>query len=39
MALFDAFYFVQCTLFFFMIVAIGLRMRELSPPAVELRAV
>jgi polysaccharide biosynthesis protein PslJ len=39
MALFDAFSFVQCTLFFFMIVAIGLRMRELSPPAVELRAV
>jgi hypothetical protein len=39
MALFDAFYFVQCTLFFFMIVALGLRMRELSPPAVDLRAV
>ncbi len=39
MALFDAFYFVQCTLFFFMIVAIGLRVRELSPPAVDPRAV
>ena len=33
MAVFDAFYFVQCTLFFFMIVAMGLRVRELSPPA------
>jgi hypothetical protein len=39
MAVFDAFYFVQCTLFFFMIVAMGLRARELSPPTVDLRAV
>jgi hypothetical protein len=39
MFLFDAFYFVQCTLFFFMIAAIGLRARSLSPPSVDLRAV
>ena len=39
MIVFDAFYFVQCTLFFFMIVAIGFRARALSPPAVDLRAV
>jgi len=39
MALFDAFYFVQCTLFFFMIVAIGLRARELTPPSGDLRVV
>lgn len=39
MALFDAFYFVQCTLLFFMIAAMGLRARELSPPAVDLRLV
>ncbi|HEU4450245.1 MAG TPA: O-antigen ligase family protein [Gaiellaceae bacterium] len=40
MFLFDAFYFVQCTLFFFMVVAIGLRMRALSSPSPsrELRA-
>ncbi|MGH3037181.1 MAG: O-antigen ligase family protein [Gaiellaceae bacterium] len=39
MFLFDAFYFVQCTLFFFLIAAIGFRARSLSPPAVDLRAV
>lgn len=39
MAVFDAFYFVQSTLFFFMIVAIGFRVRGLSPPSVDMRAV
>jgi hypothetical protein len=39
MIVFDAFYFVQCTLFFFMIAAIGFRIRGLSPPSVDLRAV
>jgi hypothetical protein len=39
MAVFDAFYFVQCTLFFFVIVAIGFRVRGLSPPSVDMRAV
>jgi len=39
MFLFDAFYFVQCTLFFFMIAAIGFRARSLSTPAVDMRAV
>ncbi|MGH3024512.1 MAG: O-antigen ligase family protein [Gaiellaceae bacterium] len=38
MAVFDAFYFVQCTLFFFLIVAIGFRARALSPPSVDMRA-
>ncbi len=38
MAVFDALYFVQCTLFFFIIVAIGFRVRGLSPPAVDMRA-
>jgi hypothetical protein len=39
MAVFDAFYFVQCTLLFFMIVAIGFRVRSLSQPSVDMRAV
>ena len=39
MFVFDAFYFVQCTLFFFMIAAIGFRTRALSPPSADLRAV
>ena len=39
MAVFDAFYFVQCTLFFFVIAAIGFRVRALSPPSVDMRAV
>lgn len=39
MFLFDAFYFVQCTLFFFMIAAIGFRARSLSVPSVDLRVV
>jgi hypothetical protein len=39
MFLFDAFGFVQCTLIFFMIVAIGLKTRALSPPTTDLRAV
>lgn len=38
MAVFDAFYFVQATLFFFTIVAIGFRVRALSPPSVDMRA-
>lgn len=39
LAFFDAFSFVQCTLFFFMIVAIGLRTRELTPSSADLRVV
>jgi polysaccharide biosynthesis protein PslJ len=39
MFLFDAFYFVQCTLFFFVIAAMGLRTRELSEHSADLRAV
>ena len=39
MFLFDAFYFVQCTLLFFIIVAIGFRTRELSAPSRDLRVV
>jgi polysaccharide biosynthesis protein PslJ len=35
MAVFDAFYFVQCTLFFFMIVAIAFRARSLSQAKAE----
>lgn len=38
MFVFDAFYFVQCTLFFFVIVAIGFRVRSLSSPSVDMRA-
>ncbi len=39
MALFDAFSFVQATLLFFLIVGIGFRVRSLSAPAVDMRAV
>lgn len=39
MALFDAFYFVQATLLFFMILGIGFRVRSLSQPSVDMRAV
>jgi hypothetical protein len=39
MAVFDALYFVQCTLLFFMIVGIGFRVRSLSQPSVDMRAV
>jgi hypothetical protein len=39
MALFDAFYFVQSTLLFFMILGIGFRVRSLSQPSVDMRAV
>lgn len=38
MAVFDAFYFVQCTLFFFVILGIGFRVRALSAPSVDMRA-
>lgn len=37
MVLFDSFYFVQCTLLFFLIAAIGFRARGLSEPAVDMR--
>jgi len=37
MFLFDAFYFVQATLLFFVIAAIGFRARALPPPAVDIR--
>lgn len=39
MILFDAFYFVQCTLLFFLIAAIGFRTRGLSEPEFDMRVV
>ena len=38
MLVFDALYFVQCTLIFFIIVAIGFRARSLTTRATDLRA-